>query len=474
MTAAPRRPAWVVVLAGCASLATASLAVPAALGYDPWAWLVWGRELGRWSLDTTGGPSWKPLPVAATSVLAPLGDLAVPSFHVVARTASLLAVVAVWRLGHRLAGPWAAGLASAVLVLTPDGDPRFVRLVLEGHEAPWSAGLAAAALVALLDRRPGRALAWTWLLALLRPEAWPFLLALAAWSWGAASPPGRARRWARSCRPGPPTRRSSVAALASVPVLWFVPDWIGSGSPFHGAGTAQVLADEPAGQRLADSLQTLAGAVPLPVWILAAAAVALGLRTGDRTRSMLAVAAIAWSALVVGMAAFLGYAAISRFFLPTAAVVAALAGAGAVDAVAALGRWDRVRAAVATGAGTLVCLALLAPRVAGIPDVVDEVRDRGALADDLHDVIGQAGGDEALARCGAAVVTARTLLRSAAAWELGLPLHAVERAVPDRRAVLLLESRRAAGRARADPSTALLAEVGPWTAFAARCPEASR
>ncbi|HEX4903712.1 MAG TPA: hypothetical protein VFV42_12920, partial [Acidimicrobiales bacterium] len=107
MRAARQPPAWALVVAACVVVALASLAVPATLGYDPWAWLVWGREIGRGTLDTTGGPSWKPLPVAATVGLAPLGDLAVPAFHVLARTLSLLAVVAVWRLGRRLGGPWA-------------------------------------------------------------------------------------------------------------------------------------------------------------------------------------------------------------------------------------------------------------------------------------------------------------------------------------------------------------------------------
>ncbi len=30
--------------------------------YDPWAWLIWGRELVHLDLDTGAGPSWKPLP----------------------------------------------------------------------------------------------------------------------------------------------------------------------------------------------------------------------------------------------------------------------------------------------------------------------------------------------------------------------------------------------------------------------------
>ena len=60
--------------------------LPATLAYDPWAWLVWGREIGHLDLDTTGGPSWKPLPVVITTPLAVLGDLAPTLWLVVART----------------------------------------------------------------------------------------------------------------------------------------------------------------------------------------------------------------------------------------------------------------------------------------------------------------------------------------------------------------------------------------------------
>ncbi|MPZ64103.1 MAG: hypothetical protein GEU83_00770 [Pseudonocardiaceae bacterium] len=68
------RPGGIVApLAGCVVLASASLALPAMLGYDPWAWQVWGREITRGELSTDGGPSWKPLPVLGTTLLAPFG-----------------------------------------------------------------------------------------------------------------------------------------------------------------------------------------------------------------------------------------------------------------------------------------------------------------------------------------------------------------------------------------------------------------
>ena len=62
---------------GAALIAGAlSLLLASALGYDAFAWQVWGRGLAHLSLDTTGGPSWKPLPVLVDAPLSVLGDAA--------------------------------------------------------------------------------------------------------------------------------------------------------------------------------------------------------------------------------------------------------------------------------------------------------------------------------------------------------------------------------------------------------------
>ena len=47
-------------------IAALSLLIPSTPSYDPWAWLVWGREIVHLDLHTTGGPSWKPLPMLFT------------------------------------------------------------------------------------------------------------------------------------------------------------------------------------------------------------------------------------------------------------------------------------------------------------------------------------------------------------------------------------------------------------------------
>ena len=117
------------LIAACAALAGLSLLLPSEASYDQWAWLVWGREALALELDTTGGPSWKPLPVALAAVVAPLDALgsAVPPalWMVVARTGALLALVFAFRLARRLTGPGLPGIAAGAvaalaLALTPD------------------------------------------------------------------------------------------------------------------------------------------------------------------------------------------------------------------------------------------------------------------------------------------------------------------------------------------------------------------
>nr|MBA3262273.1 hypothetical protein [Thermoleophilaceae bacterium] len=77
--------------------------VPAAPGYDPWMWLLWGRELMGGGLDTAEGPAFKPLPVAVCTLLAPLGPAAPTAWLIIARAGVLAAVALAALLAHRLA-----------------------------------------------------------------------------------------------------------------------------------------------------------------------------------------------------------------------------------------------------------------------------------------------------------------------------------------------------------------------------------
>src|SRR5256714_6842134 len=81
-----------LVLAGAAlAIAALSLLIPSTPSYDPWAWLVWGREVAHLDLHTTGGPTWKPLPVIFTTVFSLSGNASPDLWLVVARAGAPMA-----------------------------------------------------------------------------------------------------------------------------------------------------------------------------------------------------------------------------------------------------------------------------------------------------------------------------------------------------------------------------------------------
>ena len=441
-------------MAGCVAVAAVSLAIPASPAYDVWAWLVWGREVGHLDLATVGGPSWKPLPVVFTAVVSLAGSAAPTLWLLLARTANLLAVVGVYRLGARLAGT-AAGLVSALfLVLSPDGEVRFLRVVLEGHTAAMTAALAVWAVECHLGGRRRLALLLVFLLALDRPEAWPFLLAYAAWIWRE----DRERRW------------FPVALLVAVPVLWFGGDWWGSGSPWHGADAARVVASD--GHRFVDALARVVDMVPWIAWITAAYAVVRALCRHDRAVPMLAVLAAAWTFLVVAMSAVFGYAALSRFLLPAAALVAVLAGVGAVWAVAALWRRAHALAVVAV----VVALVSVGIRVAAFPALFDELELRHHLVQELDPAIQRAGGADAIVGCGAVAISSADVPRVALAWKLGVPMADIGRTLPDGGGIILVGEDRTGIRREAKverrfgaDAVTVVARSADWTVLSVGC-----
>src|SRR5690349_20478516 len=107
------------LIAACVALAAASLLLPSEPSYDPLAWLIWGRELAHLQLDTAGGPSWKPLPVLVTALLAPFGkvdhELPATLWMLVARTGAALALAMAFRLAARLAGGGPAGAVAGAV-----------------------------------------------------------------------------------------------------------------------------------------------------------------------------------------------------------------------------------------------------------------------------------------------------------------------------------------------------------------------
>src|SRR4051794_40873234 len=120
------RPALLATALVAVSLALPALTLlaPSSPSYDPFAWIVWGRELmpgaGGEPFGLAGGPSWKPLPVLFTAPFSLAGDAAPALWLLVARTGLLLALAGAFALGRRLDGALAGAIAAVFVLLLSD------------------------------------------------------------------------------------------------------------------------------------------------------------------------------------------------------------------------------------------------------------------------------------------------------------------------------------------------------------------
>ena len=433
---------------GILAAAAASLLLPWAPGYDPLAWLVWGREVASLQLDTTSGPAWKPLPVAVTALLSPAGEAAAALWVALARAGALAAVVAAAALAARLAparGRWLAGCSAAVALLLAEG-------FVQGAALGYSEGLLAALALLAVERhaagRQGHALALAGAAALLRPETWPFLAVYGGWAW--------LRR---------PSLRPLVAGLAlAVPALWLGPELWGSGDLLRSSERARI--PNPGAPTLAErpALATFAAFAGLLPPLAVAALAALG---RDRVMLALAGGAAAWVALVAAMAE-IGYSGEPRYLLPAAAPLAVLAGAGLARlAVSAPGPG---RIAAAAGAAAVAASVAVAGPEAG--RVAATLEHAAALHGDLGRAVDVAGGAERLRACGPPY--AGRYRFPAVAWRLGLPISEVALA-PSAPGVVLRSRLTASSPPEPDAPAgfALLADGGEWDVLAS-CGKAAR
>src|SRR3954469_16226557 len=175
--AAPRA-GLAAVAAVCLALGLLSLVGPSSPTYDPWAWLIWGREMLHLNLDTRFGPSWKPLPVVLTTAFALVPGAAPALWVAVARAGGLAALAFAFRVARALGGGVAGGLlAAGCLLVSTD----FVRFAAVGDSEGLLVALRLAALELRLASRRRAALWAGFGAALLRPESWPFVGLYALW-----------------------------------------------------------------------------------------------------------------------------------------------------------------------------------------------------------------------------------------------------------------------------------------------------
>jgi hypothetical protein len=389
------------LVSACVAGATLSLLAPWALAFDPQVWVLWGRDALELSLDTDGGPSWKPLAVLITTALAPAGSAAGVLWLVVARAGGLLAVAGALHVGRRLGGRAAGAVAALVLLASPWW---LLHTALGNSE-----GLVAAAVLwgfmAHFDRRFGAALALALAAGLLRPETWPFIAAYAIWTW----------------RSQPALRGAVAAMLAALAALWLLPDLLGTEGALAAVGGARgITSPESAQQAAIPGLAVLvdaAGQVTLPG--LVAAAVALApCRDASATVRAVGLAALAYVVLVA-VATQAGFAGNSRYLVPASTLAAVLAGIGA----ARLGRFTPAGMPVAVAAFTAAIIALQAHTLRAD---VQELGWRASQRTALNGALERAGGVSALRACGQ--VRTAHLTRALVAWRFELGLRRIDSA----------------------------------------------
>ena len=382
------------------AVAALSLLAPWTLAFDPAAWLVWGRDTLHLALDTSPGPSWKPLPVVFTTPFALLPGIAPALWMIVARAGGLLALAGAWALAERLAGRWAGFAAAATMALSP----WWLFNTALGNSEGLLAAAVVWAVVAHLEGRSRVALVLGTAAALLRPEVWPFLGLYGLWLW-------RRDRGARGVLAG---------CAVVIPLLWFGPDVIGAGGALSASRAAQgtpspgsaALADIPAWALLKDTVDMLTW----PALVAAALAVVMGDRAAPgsgRVIRVLAAGAVGWVAIVALMTQA-GYAGNPRYLVAAAAIGCSLAGVGAVSLARA------ARGGAPLGAAVLLA-AVLAASIGTLDDQRSQLSLRPRAADSFDRVIAVAGGRDALLRCGA--LRSGTGSRSWVAWKLDVPMR---------------------------------------------------
>jgi hypothetical protein len=409
-----------LIIAACLAVAALTLLFPSTPTYDPWAWILWGREIVHLDLVTEGGPSWKPFPMLFTIPFSLLGhDLAPYLWLLVARAGGLFACVMAYRMASRLIGGGLYGAVAGVCAfLALFSSNKYVRDAALGNSEPLLAAIVLWAFERHLDGRRDHALYLGVLAAFMRPEAWPFLGLYGLWLWFSE----------------PRLRARMVAFAALIPAVWFLPEWWGSGDPFRAGARAN--APNPGSAAFADSpavalVERFMSVTIAPVELGTLIAVGFAAWMWHRHRRegvTLALTAfgLAWFILVAAMTEA-GFAGNQRYLIVTTAVVCVLGGMGAVRVLQGV-EWLARRYLGAQRVRPVIAGAFLLGVVVGSPTIVakadNTARVRGGLEHeaylwhDLKALVDESGGQDRLLACGG--VFSGPFQTQMVAYELGI------------------------------------------------------
>jgi hypothetical protein len=453
----------------CLVVGALSRLVPSTPSYDPWSWLLWSRQIVHGHLViTTGGTSWKPLPMIFTIPFALFGNAAPDLWLVVARAGALAAVVMVFRLAFRLtrqvpglfgeageegrvaamAPALLAGVIGAVsLALSASGG--FVSSNALGYSEGLATALLLIAIERLIDGRPRQAFIVGFFVALDRPEIWLF--------WG---PLGLWLLWK-----DPGARMLVVGSAVLVLVAWFLPVYLGCGSvscsvsrAVHPRSNSLAFASDPFEAELTKAAwPTMLLRIKVVAALLVAAVAVLSWRTwrrdgvaGLRTpvsrariiAALLGVGGLAWF-VVIAIMTQAGFSGNNRYLVLGAALVDICGAVGygwaawelAVLVSRRLGRvGDAGRAgvsAVLRWGGVALCalIFMIGPNWVGanlisIPRTHGSLVYQAHLRDGMENLVARFGGAQRVLACGSVMTEGFQV--PMLSWILNVPTTRIE------------------------------------------------
>jgi multisubunit Na+/H+ antiporter MnhB subunit len=366
-------------------------------GFDPYGWLVWGRQTLLGSLDTNAAPSWKPLSYIFTVPYALAGHrLELRLWMITVVFVSLGGMLFAGRIAYKLtdAPPqrrW-AGIAAGVFAgLALLGLQDYAHYVLSSQSDPMIVPLCLGAIDCHLYKRHRAAIALGVLAALGRPEVWPFLALYSIWCWRAV----------------PSTRWWVAGGLAVVVVLWFGIPALTSRSPFVAASNALGSGRRLTNDKVFGTVGRFLDLNELPVELAALVAVGFAVLRRDRVVLGLAVGVVLWVVVEIAFALH-GWPGLGRYMFEAAAVTVVLAGV-AVGWLLLLGseagRSLPVRVPSWVGA-VVVAVLVVSLLPAALSHLRSEHRDlrqqrlRTAEINRLAPVVSRLGGAARLRACG--------------------------------------------------------------------------
>jgi hypothetical protein len=413
-------PAWSspTLIAAVACLAVGfitAFTLPTIPSYDPFAWVVWGREIAHHVIGphepfiSGGGPSWKPFPVIFTTIFGFFGSAAPKLWVGLARAGGLFGLFVAFRLGMRLAsterwrlaGPIAGVLAAFGIFLTSE----WTHYMWRGTSEPMVITATLFAIERHLAGRRTTAFLSGVALALMRPEAALFVGVYALWLFY------RDRRVKNALL--------LLAGLALIPFGWVVPPWIASGQPFLSSQHAQLYNGHLGAHPQLEVLKRATNLSVWPVMIAALAVTLLAIRKRDWLTVTLAGAGLAYVAVVEAMT-FDHYPGLERFMLPAAAIAAVLAGV-AVARFAVYAGGGLASLAVAA-----VLVAIAVPFFSGRVSAAEPEKRITARAVTIYNqmvsAVHKAGGTKVVFPCKSSRAAVNHSVQTSLAWALDVPL----------------------------------------------------